>query len=615
MEREKLLVEKIKELKNTPAKEKYLAGLRYELIEYISLHPARNRNTFWRIKALAVPLDNFKNFTYLKRTTAISLVVFIAAGTTAFAAASQNSLPGETLYPVKILTENARTSLALSPMTKAKLESEFATQRVLEVRTILENNGSGHGQIDIAMDLLRQNTERAAEIIETEKSKGNDVSDLAEFINDDFNKNREELDDILEKRNAAINKQQKKIKTQISSVNQSGDTAQADMLAKQLKNITDDKETLSNNFSVNKKALEETAASIAQHMDEEAKKTASKKNAEYLINKAKKSMETKQEILAEIKAKNMASAAEAIKEFNVFLDKANKMLLEQKYGEASQYAQEAAEKIEEAEEKLEEYQKQENYKIQNEENEKKPEMTEKKENNAANNTPDKKIISPIKSIFTDKKIIALTFDADMTRGMEQRLKNENVKSWYNAEVIKELEKTKTPATLFLAGLWIENYPEETKKLAESPLFEIANHSYSHPAFSLPCFGLPAIPNELDDQEIIKTNELLKKYAPNYKKYFRFPGLCSDDFDIQETQKLGYKTIGGNISGLDGFNGNANSITQRVISRLAPGSIIILHMHGGPNAPRTAEALPEIIRQAEEKGYKFVKVSELLSNGQ
>lgn len=218
----------------------------------------------------------------------------------------------------------------------------------------------------------------------------------------------------------------------------------------------------------------------------------------------------------------------------------------------------------------------------------------------------------INYISTEQKIVALTFDADMTPKMEYDLKNGKAESGYSENVIKELDKNQTPATLFLAGLWIKNYPEITAELAKNPLFEIANHSYSHSAFTLSCYKLSSIADNLDEEEITQAEDQLKLYAPNYKKYFRFPGLCYDDFDAREAQRLGYKIIGGNISGLDGFNNNAKSIVDRIISRLTPGGIIILHMHGAPYAPRTAEALPEIIRQVNEKGYRFVKISDLIN---
>lgn len=219
----------------------------------------------------------------------------------------------------------------------------------------------------------------------------------------------------------------------------------------------------------------------------------------------------------------------------------------------------------------------------------------------------------INKASTDKKIIALTFDADMTYGMERDLKSGKAKSWYNEDIISELKKTQTPATLFLTGLWIKNYPETTKELAANPLFELANHSYSHSGFTNPCYGLPPISNDMSGEEIAKTDDLLKEYAPNYKKYFRFPGLCHDDFDVAEAEKYGYKVIDGDVRGLDGFTHDAGGIISRVVSRTQSGSIIVLHMHGAPNAPETGNALPEIIRQLKEKGFTFVKISELLDS--
>ena len=81
--------------------------------------------------------------------------------------------------------------------------------------------------------------------------------------------------------------------------------------------------------------------------------------------------------------------------------------------------------------------------------------------------------------------IALTFDADMTPGMKNLLDSGEVASYYNKGVIDVLTQTQTKATLFLAGMWIETYPEVTKELARSSLFELTSHSYSHPGFDGP----------------------------------------------------------------------------------------------------------------------------------
>ncbi len=212
---------------------------------------------------------------------------------------------------------------------------------------------------------------------------------------------------------------------------------------------------------------------------------------------------------------------------------------------------------------------------------------------------------------TTQKVVALTFDADMTVKMRGDLRSGKVASWYNANVIAVLERENVPATLFLTGLWIETYPAITKELSQNPLFELGNHSYSHGGFRSPCYGLPAVKKSNEAAEVQKTDDLLQKYAAVYKRYFRFPGLCFDADDVARVESLGYTVVDGDVDGGDGFQSRPGPIVATVVAHVRPGSIVILHMHGGPNAPQTAIALSEIIRKLRAAGYSFVKVSDLL----
>jgi peptidoglycan/xylan/chitin deacetylase (PgdA/CDA1 family) len=212
---------------------------------------------------------------------------------------------------------------------------------------------------------------------------------------------------------------------------------------------------------------------------------------------------------------------------------------------------------------------------------------------------------------TAQKIVALTFDADMTVKMRGELKSGKVGSWYNANVIAALERENVPATLFLTGLWIEAYPAVTKELSQNPLFELANHSYSHGGFRSPCYGLPVVKQSNEAAEVQKTDDLLQKYTVGYKKYFRFPGLCFDADDVKRVEAQDYTVVDGDVDGGDGFQSRPGPIIATIVAHVRPGSIVILHMHGGPNAPQTAVALPEIIKRLRAEGYSFVKVSDLL----
>lgn len=211
----------------------------------------------------------------------------------------------------------------------------------------------------------------------------------------------------------------------------------------------------------------------------------------------------------------------------------------------------------------------------------------------------------------DKKKIALTFDAEMTDYMKANLQSGKVKSSYDKRIVDILNKTNTKATFFLTGMWIELYPNVTQELSQNPLFELGSHSYSDTSFQGYCFGLKQIPDTLDIEEIGATEKLLREYAGIDNQLFRFPGGCYSPHDVQVVNDANDIVVHWDVKGSDGFNDNAKLIEKNVVDNVQNGSIIILHLNGAPTAPKTADALPEIISSLKAKGYEFVKVNELL----
>jgi peptidoglycan-N-acetylglucosamine deacetylase len=82
--------------------------------------------------------------------------------------------------------------------------------------------------------------------------------------------------------------------------------------------------------------------------------------------------------------------------------------------------------------------------------------------------------------------------------------------------------------------------------------------------------------------------------------------------VETIEAQGYTVIGGDVYAGDGFEKSPAKIVSNILVHVRPGSIVILHMHGGPNAPETANALPDVIRKLRLRGYTFVKVSDLLT---
>lgn len=57
--------------------------------------------------------------------------------------------------------------------------------------------------------------------------------------------------------------------------------------------------------------------------------------------------------------------------------------------------------------------------------------------------------------------------------------------------------------------------------------------------------------------------------------------------------------------------SAGEITQRVVSRVCPGSIVLFHNA----ALHTPEALPSILETLIQEGYTFVPISQLILSGE
>jgi hypothetical protein len=79
-----------------------------------------------------------QRFTLTGALIVITLLVFLFGGAGMTALASQSSLPGDALYPVKTSLEQTRVALARSAADRAQLQMEFAERRLGEIAGLIE---------------------------------------------------------------------------------------------------------------------------------------------------------------------------------------------------------------------------------------------------------------------------------------------------------------------------------------------------------------------------------------------------------------------------------------------------------------------------------------------
>ena len=193
---------------------------------------------------------------------------------------------------------------------------------------------------------------------------------------------------------------------------------------------------------------------------------------------------------------------------------------------------------------------------------------------------------PIYGVQTDKKEIAITFDA--AYGSEETLK-----------IIDILKEKNVTATFFLVGFWVEKYPELVKTLDDSGI-EIGSHSNTHPYMS-------KLTSSQIELELKTSMDLIKNITGKDVTLFRPPYGDYNDTLVSVAENLGLKTIQWSVDSLDWKGLTTSQMMARITPSVENGSIILFHN----NSDHIVEALPVIVDTLLEQGYSLVHVSDLI----
>ncbi|MER5888235.1 polysaccharide deacetylase family protein [Streptomyces sp. NPDC001941] len=210
------------------------------------------------------------------------------------------------------------------------------------------------------------------------------------------------------------------------------------------------------------------------------------------------------------------------------------------------------------------------------------------------------------------RVVALTFDADMTA--DQGPRAARGEHFDNPSLIGTLRRLKVPSTVFMTGRWAEEYPAQAKAIGNDPNFEIANHSYSHYSFKPDCYGLPVIRKRDQAADVRRAFDAFRKAgARNVVPYFRFPGGCYDDAALKSLAPAKVTAVQWDVVSGDAFAKDPDAVAEQVLAGVKPGSLVVMHCTRSA-APVTEQAIEKVVPQLRARGYRFVKVSELMADG-
>lgn len=193
---------------------------------------------------------------------------------------------------------------------------------------------------------------------------------------------------------------------------------------------------------------------------------------------------------------------------------------------------------------------------------------------------------------TEQRVVSLTFD-------------DGPHPPYTDQLLDVLAKHNVKATFFMIGNRIEKNPETVHRIIAEG-HQVGNHSYSHPVLG---FRLPGRIR----REIEHTDSLLRQLGTIGEIVFRAPMLTRFLPVAWVLAKVNRTHISCNVWSWDWTTQNPDRIAHRVLKKVQPGSIIVLHdgkaENSHANRTGTIEATDRIITKLKRKKYQFCTITD------
>ncbi|MEX2493358.1 MAG: polysaccharide deacetylase family protein [Nitrospirales bacterium] len=159
----------------------------------------------------------------------------------------------------------------------------------------------------------------------------------------------------------------------------------------------------------------------------------------------------------------------------------------------------------------------------------------------------------ITNVETKEPVVALTFD-------------DGPHPVNTPRVLTVLAKYQAKATFFMVGEAARKHPEIVRMVGEAG-HAIGNHSWDHPY-------LPRVHSRF--KRLKQMWACAKATAPYCQRLFRPPFGAHNDQVLFDARLLRYKVIMWNVSAQDWVPQTSDEIAQKMIDRLKPGNIFLLH---------------------------------------
>ena len=187
-----------------------------------------------------------------------------------------------------------------------------------------------------------------------------------------------------------------------------------------------------------------------------------------------------------------------------------------------------------------------------------------------------------------EKKIAITFD-------------DGPNSKYTAKVLQLLKEYNAKATFFCIGIPIEKHQKLLQRI-KTEGHSVGNHSYSHRT----TIGFKSTEGWLE--ELKKTDQAIYKVIGEKPSLFRPPFGVTTPHLAKALKVTGHHIIGWNIRPFDTALKNPETILNRILKSIKPGSIILLH----DSHENIETVLEQLLQFLTKNDYQMVTVNELMN---
>lgn len=193
-------------------------------------------------------------------------------------------------------------------------------------------------------------------------------------------------------------------------------------------------------------------------------------------------------------------------------------------------------------------------------------------------------------------VVALTFDA-------------GANSAGLPSILQTLAATGVRGTFFLTGTWAAANPAGVAAIVAGGQ-RLGNNSMTHPGFT-------GLTDAAIGQQLSGAEQAIQAGGGDPRPLFRFPLGDRDARTIASVNAHGYLPVRWTVDTL-GWKGSSGGVTaqivaDRVLARLQPGEIVLMHIGSNPDDGTTldADALPGMIGRIRQAGYAFTTLDALL----